>query len=275
MDVLNDWPSHGGRQLEVRHRSEATGTDMTFGLFLPPGEGPHPLLVYLSGLTCTHKNAMEKAEYRAAAAKHGLAVLLPDTSPRGPGVPDDDAYDLGQGAGFYVDATEPPWAERFRMRSYVEGLPAPVAERFPVRAERFALSGHSMGGHGALTIGLARPDRVASVSAFAPICAPSHVPWGEKAFGAYLGDDCAVWEAHDATAMIEAASDPAGLPPMLVHQGEGDEFLREQLRPDLLRDACERRGAKLDLRMVPGDHSYYTISTHMAEHVAWHAERLA
>ena len=279
MEVLNDWPSHGGRQLEARHRSDVTGTDMLFGLFLPPGDGgsggPHPLLVYLSGLTCTHRNAMEKAEYRAAAAKHGLAVLLPDTSPRGEGVPDDEDYDLGQGAGFYVDATQSPWAEHFQMRSYVEGLPALVAEHFPVRAERIALCGHSMGGHGALTIGLAHPDRVTSVSAFAPICAPSRVPWGEKALGAYLGDDPAAWEAHDAVAMIEAADAPASLPPILVHQGEDDQFLGEQLRPDLLRDACERRAVSLDLRMVQGDHSYYTISTHMAEHVAWHAERMA
>ena len=274
MDILNDWPSHGGRQLEVRHASDVTGTDMVFGLFLPPGSGSYPLLMYLSGLTCTHRNAMEKAEYRAAAAKHGIAVLLPDTSPRGEGVADDEAYDLGQGAGFYVDATEAPWAKHFRMRSYVETLPALVGEAFPVIGERIGIDGHSMGGHGALLLGISDPERYSSIGAFAPICAPSRVPWGEKAFGAYLGGDRDAWRAHDAVALVEDAADPAALPPMLVHQGEGDQFLHDQLCPDLLRTACDRRGAVLDLRMVPGDHSYYTISTHMAEHVAWHAKHL-
>ena len=274
MDILNDRPSHGGRQLEVRHASDVTGTPMTFGLFLPPGEGPHPLLMYLSGLTCTHTNAMEKAEYRAAAAEHGIAVLLPDTSPRGEGVADDEAYDLGQGAGFYVDATEAPWAEHFRMRSYVEGLPALVAQAFPVAAERIAIDGHSMGGHGALTLGLSDPGRYSSIGAFAPICAPSRVPWGEKAFGAYLGEDRDAWSAHDAVALVRDAPRPEALPPILVHQGKDDQFLHEQLRPDLLQTVCEARGVALDLRMVPGDHSYYTISTHMAGHVAWHAKHL-
>ena len=277
MEVVNDWPSHGGRQLVVRHASEATGADMLFGLFLPPAregrEGPHPLLVYLSGLTCTHANVMEKGEYRAACAAHGIAFLAPDTSPRGEGVADDEAYDLGQGAGFYVDATQEPWAPHYRMRSYIEGLPVLVAKRFPVRPTRMGMSGHSMGGHGALTIGLTNPD-YASISAFAPICAPARVPWGEKALSAYLGGGPDDWRGADATAIIEDADDPAALPPILVHQGEGDQFLDEQLRPDLLREACERRGAALDLRMVPGDHSYYTIGTHMAEHVGWHAERM-
>ena len=274
MDTLNDWPSHGGRQLEMRHRSDATGTDMTFGLFLPAGDGPFPLLTYLSGLTCTHANVMEKGEYRAACARHAIAFLAPDTSPRGEGVPDDPAYDLGQGAGFYVDATREPWAEHFRMHAYVEGLPALAAERFPLDTTRMGMMGHSMGGHGALAIGLRHPERFASISAFAPICAPSRVPWGRKAFGAYLGGGPDDWRGLDATALIADAADPAALPPMLVHQGEGDEFLTEQLRPDLLADAAERRGARLDLRMVPGDHSYYTISTYMAEHVGWHAERM-
>ena len=273
MEILNDWPSHGGRQLVVRHPSAATGTDMTFGLFLPAGDGAHPLIVYLSGLTSTHANAMEKGEYRAACSERGIAFLTPDTSPRGEGVADDEAYDLGQGAGFYVDATREPWAPHYRMRSYIEGLPALVASRFPVRASRMGIAGHSMGGHGALTIGLTDGDYV-SVSAFAPICAPSSVPWGEKALGAYLGGGPDDWRHADATAIIEDAPDPAALPPILVHQGEGDRFLEDQLRPDLLRESCERRGASLDLRMVPGDHSYYTISTHMAEHVAWHAERI-
>ena len=274
MDVLNDWPSHCGRQLVVRHESDVTGTDMTFGLFLPPGDGPRPLLVYLSGLTCTHANVMEKGEYRAACARHGIAFLAPDTSPRGGGVADDEAYDLGQGAGFYVDATCEPWAPHFRMRSYVERLPALVAEHFPVRASRMGIAGHSMGGHGALTIGLTNPAYL-TVSAFAPICAPSRVPWGEKALGAYFGGGPADWRGADATAIVEDAADPGALPPILVHQGEDDQFLVEQLRPELLSDICERRGVPLDLRMIAGDHSYYTISTHMAEHVAWHAERIA
>ena len=274
MNILHDWPSHGGRQLVVRHASEATGTDMTFGLFLPPGDGPFPLLVYLSGLTCTHANAMEKGEYRAACAAHGIAFLTPDTSPRGEGVADEEAYDLGQGAGFYVDATREPWAPHYKMRSYVEGLPALVADRFPVRATRMGLSGHSMGGHGALTIGLTNRD-YASVSAFAPICAPSKVPWGEKALGAYLGGKPDDWRGADAAAIVEYSKNPADLPPVLIHQGTDDQFLEDQLRPDLLQRACEKRGVALDLRMVPGDHSYYTISTYMAEHVAWHAERIA
>ena len=190
-------------------------------------------------------------------------------------MPDDEAYDLGQGAGFYVDATQDPWAKHFRMHAYVEGLPALVAERFPVDTGRMGIMGHSMGGHGALVIGLRHPDRFASISAFAPIVAPIRVPWGQKAFAAYLGGGPDDWRGFDATALIEDAEAPASLPPILVHQGEGDEFLDEQLRPDLLREAAERRGADATVRMVPGDHSYYTISTHMAEHVNWHADRIA
>ena len=276
-EVLNDWASHGGRQLVLRHASRATGTPMTFALFLPAGDGPFPLLTYLSGLTCTHANVMEKGEYRRAAADDGVAVLCPDTSPRGDGVADDEAYDLGQGAGFYVDATEKPWAKHFRMRSYVEDeLPAIVAASYPIDLSRQGITGHSMGGHGALTIGLRHPDRFRSISAFAPIVAPMQVPWGRKTFPAYLGDDRAAWRDYDAVALIEAMNDEAArrVPPILVDQGEDDQFLAEQLRPELLREACESKAIDLTLRIEPGDHSYYTISTHMADHVAWHARHL-
>ena len=273
-EILNDWASHGGRQLVLHHRSDATGTPMTLALFLPGGDGPFPLLTYLSGLTCTHANVMEKGEYRRAAAEHGIAILCPDTSPRGEGVPDDEAYDLGQGAGFYLDATREPWAKHFRMRSYVEGLPALLANDVPLDLGRQAITGHSMGGHGALTFALREPTRFRSVSAFAPIVAPSRVPWGEKAFMAYLGEDREAWRAYDAVALVEALGDPTGAPPMLVDQGEDDAFLAEQLRPELLREAAEAKGLDLTLRIGPGDHSYYFISTHMPDHVAWHAGHL-
>jgi S-formylglutathione hydrolase len=272
METVNDWWANGGRQLVLRHDSRETGTPMTFALFLPPGKGPFPLLTYLSGLTCTHANVMEKGEYRRAAAEHGIEVLCPDTSPRGEGVADDEAYDLGQGAGFYVDATEAPWAEHFRMRSYVEReLPELVGGAFPLDMGRQAITGHSMGGHGALTIALRDPGRFRSVSAFAPIVAPMRVPWGEKALGAYLGDDRTAWEEYDATVLLGRGG---GAPPILVDQGEDDQFLSEQLRPWLLREAAEEAGADLTLRIGPGDHSYYTIASHMPDHVAWHAERL-
>ena len=273
-EILNDWASHGGRQLVLRHESDVTGTPMTLALFLPGGDGPFPLLTYLSGLTCTHANAMEKGEYRRAAAEHGIAVLCPDTSPRGEGVPDEEAYDLGQGAGFYLDATREPWAKHFYMRSYVEGLPALLAQDFPLDLDRQSVTGHSMGGHGALTFALREPARFRSVSAFAPIVAPSRVPWGEKAFTAYLGEDREAWRDYDSVALIEALNDPAAAPPMLVDQGEDDAFLAEQLRPELLREAAEAKGLDLTLRIGPGDHSYYFISTHMPDHVAWHAGHL-
>ena len=273
VETVSEWVAHGGRQLVCRHDSSATGTPMTFALFLPGGAGPWPLLTYLSGLTCTHANVMEKGEYRAEAARRGVAVLCPDTSPRGEGVADDEAYDLGIGAGFYLDATEAPWAEHYRMGSYVaEELPGLVADAFPVDLGRQAITGHSMGGHGALTVALRNPGRYRSASAFSPIVAPMQVPWGQKALPAYLGDDRAAWRRHDAVALIE---DGAESPPMLVDQGTADDFLEEQLRPDLLREAAEARGLDLTLRMQEGhDHSYYFISTFMAEHVAWHAGHL-
>ena len=274
MDTLNEWRAHGGVQSVHAHASLATGTDMTFSVFTPPGDGPFPVLLYLSGLTCTHANVTEKGEYRAACAEHGIVFVAPDTSPRGDGVPDAEGYDFGQGAGFYVDATQEPWREHFNMRSYVEDeLVALLASRFPqADTSRLGVTGHSMGGHGALTVALRNPAKFRSVSAFAPICAPSQVPWGEKAFAGYLGEDRSAWARHDTVALIEGG---ARVPEILVDQGTEDQFLEEQLRPDLLQDACTEAGIELTLRLQAGyDHSYYFISSFMAEHVAWHAERL-
>jgi len=231
------------------------------------------LVWYLSGLTCTHANVTEKGEYRAACAEHGLIFVAPDTSPRGDGVPDAEDYDFGKGAGFYVDATQEPWAANFRMWSYVtEELPPLVAAEFPVDMQREGITGHSMGGHGALTVALSFPDRFRSVSAFAPIVAPSHVPWGQKALGGYLGDDRAAWRRHDAVALIE---DGAFVDEILVDVGDADPFIEKELRPELLQQACGAAGIPLTLRRQPGyDHSYYFISTFMADHLVWHAERL-
>lgn len=275
METVATSRSHGGTQGVYRHGSAATGTDMTFAVFVPdhaPG-ARLPVVWYLSGLTCTHANVTDKGEYRRACAELGLIFVAPDTSPRGENVADDPAYDLGQGAGFYVDATQAPWAPHFRMWSYVnEELPALIAANFPADMSRQAITGHSMGGHGALTIGLRFPDRFRSVSAFAPIVAPSQVPWGEKALGAYLGADRSRWRAHDAVALIENG---ARVPALLVDQGDADPFLTEQLRPELLSAACDKAGIALKLRMQAGyDHSYHFISTFMADHLAWHAERL-
>ena len=276
LDTLSVTRSHGGTQHVLKHASRATGTEMTFSIFVPPqaDEGaPCPVVWYLSGLTCTHANVTEKGEYRRACAELGLIFVAPDTSPRGPDVPDDPAYDFGQGAGFYLDATEAPFAANYRMYSYVtEELPDLVAATFPAAMERQAITGHSMGGHGALTIALRNPHRYRSVSAFAPIVAPSQVPWGEKALGRYLGEDRAAWRAHDAIALIE---DGARVPELLIDQGAADTFLEQELRPELLEAACREARIALTLRMQPGyDHSYYFISTFMADHLRWHAERL-
>jgi S-formylglutathione hydrolase len=276
MEVISENKSHGGRQLVVRHASNATSTDMTFSVFLPPQAeqgGKLPVVWYLSGLTCTHANVTEKGEYRAACAALGLIFVAPDTSPRGPGVPDGEGYDFGQGAGFYVDATREPWAANFRMWSYVtDELPALVAAEFPADMGRQGITGHSMGGHGALTVALNFPDRFRSVSAFAPIVAPSQVPWGGKALAGYLGDDRAAWRKHDAVALIE---DGARVDELLVDVGDADSFLEKELRPELLERACADAGIPLTLRLQPGyDHSYYFISTFMADHLRWHTERL-
>lgn len=250
---------------------------MTFSVFVPdhaPG-AKLPVLWYLSGLTCTHANVTEKGEYRAACAEHGVIFVAPDTSPRGEGVPDDPdaAYDFGIGAGFYVNATQEPYARHYRMRDYIEQeLPALVAEHFPVDMARQGITGHSMGGHGALTIGLRNSERFKSVSAFSPIVSPMNCPWGHKALRGYLGQDQAAWAENDACALIEAG---ARLPDLLVDQGEGDNFLSEQLKTHLLQEACDRAGQPATIRMQPGyDHSYYFISTFMADHIAWHAARL-
>lgn len=276
MEQVSSWKAHGGTQGVYSHQSEETGTPMTFSLFVPdhaPG-AKLPVLWYLSGLTCTHANVTEKGEFRAACAEHGVIFIAPDTSPRGDDVPDDESYDFGKGAGFYVDATQAPWATHFRMRSYVEReLPALIAAEFAMAdMDRQGITGHSMGGHGALTIALRNSGRFRSVSAFAPIVSPLSCPWGEKALGGYLGPDRAAWRAYDACALIE---DGARLPDLLVDQGEGDGFLAEQLKTHLLSEACARAGQNATIRMQPGyDHSYYFISTFMAEHVSWHAARL-
>jgi S-formylglutathione hydrolase len=275
IETVSQNKAFGGVQGVYRHASAATGTDMTFSVFVPdhaPGTRL-PVLWFLSGLTCTHANVTEKGEYRAACAEHGVIFIASDTSPRGEGVPDDPAYDFGQGAGFYLDATEQPWAEHFRMRRYIEEeLPALIGEHFPVDMARQGIAGHSMGGHGALTVALRNPGRFRSVSALAPIVAPSRVPWGEKALRGYLGADRAAWRRYDACALIE---DGARVAELLVDQGEGDAFLTEQLQPERLRDACAAAAIDLTLRMQPGyDHSYYFISTFMADHIAWHAARL-
>jgi S-formylglutathione hydrolase len=267
----------GGTQGVYRHASTATGTDMTFSVYVPPHEpgATLPVVWYLSGLTCTHANVTEKGEYRRACSEHGLIFVAPDTSPRGESVADDPegAYDFGLGAGFYIDATQEPYAAHYKMWSYVtEELPALIAERFPVDMARQSIMGHSMGGHGALTIGLSFPERFKAVSAFAPIVAPGAVPWGHKALGGYLGNDRVAWARHDAVALIAGG---ARVTDLLVDQGEADTFLAEQLRPELLRAACDAAGIPLTLRMQPGyDHSYYFISTFMADHLAWHAARL-
>ncbi len=267
--------SHGGTQGVYTHRSTATGTPMTFSVFVPdhaPGT-KLPVLWFLSGLTCTHANVTEKGEYRTACAENGVIFIAPDTSPRGEGVPDAEGYDFGQGAGFYVDAAQDPWAANFRMRTYIEReLPDLIAENFPADMTRQGITGHSMGGHGALTTALRSPDRFRSVSAFAPIVSPINCPWGQKALTGYLGDDRAAWRPYDACALIE---DGARLPELLVDQGEGDAFLHEQLKTGLLVLAARKAGIAATVRMQPGyDHSYYFISTFMADHVRWHAERL-
>jgi S-formylglutathione hydrolase len=277
LETLSENKAFGGIQGVYRHASAETGTEMTFSLFVPPQAAAGarlPVIWYLSGLTCSHANVTEKGEYRRASAELGLIFVAPDTSPRGPDVPDDPAYDFGQGAGFYLDATQPPFDRNYRMESYVTAeLPALIAAHFPADMERQGIMGHSMGGHGALTLALRHKGRYRSVSAFAPIAAPSLVPWGEKALGRYLGPDRAAWRTHDAVALIE---DGARLDALLVDQGEADAFLAEQLRPELLEAACEAARIPLTLRLQPGyDHSYYFISTFIADHLHWHKQRLA
>jgi S-formylglutathione hydrolase len=279
LEVVSENKSHGGRQLVVKHASAATSTDMTFSIYLPPqAESGRrlPVVWYLSGLTCTHANVTEKGEYRAACAEFGLVFVAPDTSPRGEGVPDDPdgAYDFGVGAGFYVDATRKPWSKNYRMWSYVtKELPALLVGEFPVDGYRQGITGHSMGGHGALTVALRNQDLFRSVSAFAPIVAPSQVPWGQKALAGYFGEDRAAWRQHDSVALIE---DGARVADLLVDVGDADSFLDSELKPELLERACADADIALTLRRHRGyDHSYYFISTFMADHLRWHAERLS
>jgi len=276
LETVSRSHSFGGTQGVYRHQSASTGTDMRFSVFVPTqaADGPRPVLLYLSGLTCTEENVTVKGGFQRACAERGLIFVAPDTSPRGPEVPDDDAYDFGCGAGFYVDATEAPWSANYRMDDYVaEELPGLIAEHFPADAGSIGLTGHSMGGHGALTLAMRNPGRFGSLSAFAPIVAPSQVPWGQKAFTGYLGDDRAAWAAHDATALVGSHGWPHDI---LVDQGEADEFLETQLRPGLFEAACAQAGVPLTLRRQAGyDHSYYFIATFMADHIAWHADRLA
>jgi S-formylglutathione hydrolase len=277
MERIESHASFGGRQEVWKHASPALGCDMKFGIYLPAealrGE-PRPVLYWLSGLTCTEQNFLTKAGAQEHAARHGLIVVAPDTSPRGAHVADDPAYDLGQGAGFYLDATQPPWAPNYRMQDYVcDELPALVEARFAASALR-GIAGHSMGGHGALVTALRHPARYRSVSAFSPIVAPSQVPWGAKAFEAYLGADRERWREWDACELVQAGRG-ASLH-LLVDQGEGDEFLSTQLRPELLVAACQAARQPFTVRVHPGyDHSYYFVSSFLAEHFAHHAAALA
>ncbi|WP_220185201.1 S-formylglutathione hydrolase [Paracoccus sp. S1E-3] len=274
LETLSQNRSFGGMQGVYRHASDATGTDMTFALYLPPAaeKGPVPVLWYLSGLTCTHENAMTKSGAQEHAAREGIALIFPDTSPRGEGVADDPAYDLGQGAGFYVDATESPWAPHFRMWDYItRDLPGVVFDAFPLNRDAQGITGHSMGGHGALTIAMTIPETYRSLSAFAPIANPSESDWGRKQLGAYLGSDPEKWAPHDATLLMRDRGYPGEV---LIDQGTSDQFL-DLLRPEALSAAMAARRQPSVMRMQPGyDHSYFFIQTFMGDHIRWHAERL-
>ena len=274
MERIEHRASFGGWQDVYRHRSEVLGCDMTVGVYVPPQaeQGPCPVLYWLSGLTCTEQNFITKAGAQRYAAEHGIILVAPDTSPRGHDVHDAEGYDLGKGAGFYVNATQDPWARHYRMYDYiVDELPAWV-EADPAASDARAISGHSMGGHGALAIALKNPGRYRSVSAFSPIVAPSQVPWGQKAFAAYLGDDREAWAQYDTVALVKSARERL---PLLVDQGDADEFLDAQLRPQLLQAACDAAGHPLTLRMQPGyDHSYYFIASFIGDHIAHHARAM-
>ncbi|MBN9440195.1 S-formylglutathione hydrolase [Bosea sp. (in: a-proteobacteria)] len=276
MELVSSSKAFGGQQRVYRHDSAACACPMTFAVFLPPQAeaGPVPVLWYLSGLTCSHQNVMDKGEYRAAAAANGVAIICPDTSPRGEGVPDEpENWQFGSGAGFYLDATQAPYATNYRMESYIRNeLPELVARELPLDMSRQGIFGHSMGGHGAITLALKNPGRYASVSAFAPISQPSTAGWSRPAFEKYLGPDEAAWRGYDATLLI---ADGHRVKELLVDQGTADGFLQEGLRPQLLELACTTAGIPLTLTMREGyDHSYNFVSTFMAQHVAWHAERL-
>lgn len=275
MEIRAQHRVHGGVLTYAQHQSAATETRMRYSVFVPPGAGPFAYAIWLSGLTCTEDNFTTKAGAYAAAADAGIAIVAPDTSPRGDDVPDDPAYDLGQGAGFYVDATEPPWAHHFKMESYVtRDLIGDVEAAFPLQAKR-SVFGHSMGGHGALTLAMKHHGLFRSVSAFAPITSPTRCAWGEKALGAYLGRRRDEWRAHDAALLLEAGK-AAPFDDILVDQGLADSYLHSQLKPDLLERAALSAGRKLTLRRHDGyDHSYFFISSFIADHIAFHAARLA
>ena len=264
----------GGTQGVYTHASTACACDMTFGLFLPEeaADGPVPVLWYLSGLTCTHENAMVKAGAQSWAADQGIAVVFPDTSPRGDNVADDDAYDLGKGAGFYVNATQTPWAPHYQMHNYIaDELPSLIADEFNIDMDRQAITGHSMGGHGALTLAMGLPGRFRSVSAFAPLCNPTASEWGRKQLNAYLGDDEAVWRAHDATLMMKSAGFDG---PILIDAGTDDQFI-DLLKPEAFAAACAERRQEATLRMQLGyDHSYFFVSTFIEDHISFHANAL-
>ena len=273
METVSENRCFGGVQGVYKHRSTATGIDMTFALFLPAEaqDGPVPLLWFLSGLTCTHENAMVKAGAQAGAAEQGIAIVFPDTSPRGDDVPNDEAYDLGQGAGFYIDATQEPWSQHFKMWTYTaEELPALLGETFALDMTRQSITGHSMGGHGALTLAMALPGRFKSVSAFAPICNPTNSEWGRKQFTAYWGDE-ASWGPHDATLLMQGDGFDG---PILIDTGTDDQF-SDKLGTDAFAHAMAAKRQEGQIRLQKGyDHSYFFISTFMEDHVAFHAEAL-
>ena len=279
MKKISSAKCFGGTQAVYAHDSAATATEMRFSVFTPPaevhGNGPYPTLYWLSGLTCTEENFIIKSGFQRYAAELGLMVVGPDTSPRGEGVPDDadGAYDFGLAAGFYCNATEAPWSKHYRMYDYVtKELPALVARELPIDAARAGVFGHSMGGHGALTVHLKNPEKFKTCSAFAPIVAPAEVPWGRKAFSNYLGADETAWSDYDATLLVRKHPSPAEI---LIDQGTADVFLEEQLKPELFAAAAQKAGQKLTLRMQDGyDHSFYFIATFIEEHLRWHKDRL-
>ncbi|UTW46725.1 S-formylglutathione hydrolase [bacterium SCSIO 12696] len=278
MKKISEYKSFGGRQLRYQHNSKSLNCEMTFSIYLPPQaeQGSVPVIYWLSGLTCTDENFVTKAGAQQYAAQYGVAIVVPDTSPRGDGVADDPdgAYDFGLGAGFYVNATEEPWARHYRMYDYVvDELPALVNRELPVDGNRVGIMGHSMGGHGALTIALNNPNRYRSISAFSPICSPINCPWGQKALGNYLGSDQASWQRHDTVALVKQATERL---PILVDQGTADNFLEEQLKTPLLIEASEQAGYPMETRMQPGyDHSYFFIASFIGEHIAFHSKYLA
>ncbi|MBP7705361.1 MAG: S-formylglutathione hydrolase [Caulobacter sp.] len=276
VEILSSHRTFNGTLHYCRHASKATGTPMRFTLFLPDGEGPFPLLLWLSGLTCTEENFTTKGGAYGPASDLGLAILAPDTSPRGDEVADDEAFDFGKGAGFYVDATRKPWAPHFTMETYiVRDLLEAASATFPLDSTRRGISGHSMGGHGALTLALRHPNLFKSVSAFAPISSPTRCPWGRKAFAGYLGDDEKTWREHDAALLIEAGVAKGKFDEILVEQGTADPWLVEQLKPELLEAAAKASGQRLTVRRQDGyDHGYFFVQSFIADHLAWHAAKL-